>query len=229
MARWDEGDFDYMQEAAMERFLEASLRNISVDNAKSYLGTYGDAIQDRVASCLRQARVLHNAQHYAPALVLASTAVELTVRFMIVRPLIQGAFLSDEWAAILANRIANGRTAEDRELLPAVLRQWSVDINKVKLHNGQNVWSTIVGKIWPKRNLVVHQGTSASEVEAAVSVEAAELLLTDVVKPIAKRLGFTLETTGKWSEILGEKDDRESGRHATWGQSFKPESPFSDV
>jgi hypothetical protein len=46
--------------------------------------------------------------------------------------LVQGAFLSDEWAGILTDRILTGRTAEDRKLVPVLLRQWGLDVTKVR-------------------------------------------------------------------------------------------------
>jgi hypothetical protein len=226
MSSVDDDRWYYEQEAAMEAFIEDSLKNISIENAKNYLGTYGDAIQERVDSCIRQARDLEQAKHYGPASVLAFTAIELIIRFLLIRPLIQGAFLSDQWADILTNRIVDGRTAEDRKLLPAVLRQWSVDIYKVPLKNGSNVWDTIVNKIRRKRNKIVHEGAGAIEGEAVASIECAEVLLAEVVRPIAKSLGFTIEATGKWSEIRGKEGTRESGRYRTWSQSFEARSPF---
>ena len=133
MGSWDEDYEWYRQDAAMSEFIEDSIRNISRDNARAYLGIYGDAIDARVTRCMEQAESVRRLGYDAPAVVAAATALELMIRFMLLRPLVQGAFLSDEWAAVLAGRIATGRTAEDRELLPAILRQWSIDLSAIRL------------------------------------------------------------------------------------------------
>lgn len=216
----------YEQEAALEEFLQESLKSISADNAKHYLGVYGDAIEARVRRCLEDAHRLGSAGFFAPAVVSASTSIELMIRFMLVRPLVQGAFLSDEWAGVLSGRIANGRTAEDRELLPAVLRQWSIDITSIRLKDGSGLWPTITSSIWPIRNKIVHQGSTASTHDAALTTECAEALLYGVVRVVAANLGFTLDNTGKWSEIRGEKGAAETGDYSSWSQSFDAASPF---
>jgi hypothetical protein len=75
----------------------------------------------------------------------------------------------------------------------------------MRLRDGTGLWTTLTTRVWPKRNEVVHPGASASDEEAAISVECAETLLFNVVRVMAKQLGFTLESTGKWSEVRGEE------------------------
>src|SRR2546426_12054904 len=119
---YDFYDDDY--DVGYERLLE----ELSEETAKYALGTTGDAIDARVASCLREAEELLASSHPGPALSLAATAGELVIRFLIVRPLVQAAFFSEEWASIIASRIGTGRGSDDRELLPKVLKQWGIDI-----------------------------------------------------------------------------------------------------
>jgi len=228
MGGWD--DYDrYMQEDALEEFLQESLKSISVDSTKHYLGTYGDAIQERVLRCLAEAKRLQDGESYAAAVVNAATSIELIIRFMLLRPLVQGSFLSDEWAAVLANRVANGRSAEDKGLLPAVLRQWGIDVNSLTLADGSLVWPTILNAVWPLRNKIVHQATTARDTQAATAIECAEALLSQVVNMLARNLGFTLGTTGRWSEIRGKATSLDIGLPASWSQSFHPASPFDDA
>jgi hypothetical protein len=229
MAGWDDDYLDYERDAAITELIEESLKSISVDNAKHYLGTYGDAVEARVNSCLRQARELHRLTYFGAAVVLASTATELIVRFMLVRPLVQGAFLTDEWAAILAGRIVNGHTAEDRKLLPTVLRQWSVDLEKIRLTSSAPVWPAFVNTVWPMRNKIVHHATEAADHDAVLAIECADALLTKVVRNVAKNLGFTLDTTGKWAEIRGEAGTIGEEGYRQWSQSFDPKSPFNSA
>ena len=80
--------FRHQQEDAMEAFLEESIRNISEGAAREYLGTYGDAIEERAYACLRQAEDLYRSGYYGPALALSATATEVVIRFFLLRPLI---------------------------------------------------------------------------------------------------------------------------------------------
>ena len=114
MQRDDFDDYDYAYEADQaERAREAyeaqliddALRTISTDAAVSYLGRHGDAIDTRVSACIAEARLLLVEGHPGSALALATTGLELMLRFMLVRPLVPGVFLSDEWADILSTRI----------------------------------------------------------------------------------------------------------------------------
>lgn len=209
----------YEQEAAMEAFLEESLRNISEENVRWYLGTYGDAIEERVKECLRQAKELHDQKYYGPSIILSTTANEIIIRYMLLRPLVQGAFLSDEWAEILSKRVATGRSSEDREILPAILKQWEIDITSIKLSNAASLWESIL-RLWRKRNEFIHIGEPISYEDAQTAMECVETLLNEVVLPISINLGFTLKTTGKWCKI-----DRKT-EYGSYGTSFTPKTPF---
>jgi hypothetical protein len=218
---------DYEEEEQYQRMIEESLRSVSEGAATSYLGTYGDAVQQRVDQSLSVARELAGAGFHAAAVVAATSAIEITIRFLLIRPLLQGAFLSDEWAEVLTKRIASGRIAGERELLPAVLRQWSVDITKLRNAGGELLWETSLPAVWRKRNLVVHEAASATSDDSNRAVQSAELLLKEVVAPLAKRLGFTIETTGKWSEIREEAGSVADGTYRSRMQSFLDNaSPF---
>ena len=210
---------DYEEETAIEEFLEESLTAISEENARSYLGTYGDVIEQRVSACRCLAEKLCGDGYYGPAITVATTAMELIIRFMLLRPLVQGAFLSDEWSEILSSRATRARTSEDRELLPSVLRQWGVDPDSFTLTSGSGLWQS-VSEIWPKRDRIVHQGEEGTRDEAMMAIECAAILHETIVHGIASRLGFTLQVTGKWCEIRSDQDGH--SHHA----SFEPGDPF---
>ncbi|HEX7232722.1 MAG TPA: hypothetical protein VF452_20210, partial [Candidatus Binatia bacterium] len=127
---------------------EERLRETSLAPVRTYLGTYGDAIEDRVKQSVDAANTLVQSGFPSSALVRAATAIENTIRFLLVRPLVQGAFLSDEWAGVLAARIGTGRTAHDRELLPKLLKIWEIDIDAIRLSSGSSLWSTITDKVF---------------------------------------------------------------------------------
>lgn len=94
-----------------------------------------------------------------------------------------------------------GRTAEDRELLPAILRNWKIDITSVTLSDGSQAWERIVSHVWPRRNDYVHRADISSAQDAALAIECLTTLLGRVVDPLATKLGFTREQTGCWSVV----------------------------
>lgn len=214
----------YQQEAAMEEFLEEELHRISEEPVFSYLAAYGDAIEERIKRCLSQAQALSDSGYPGAALTRAASGIEVTIRFFLARPLVQGAFLSGEWAEILSQKLLRGRTAEDRGLLPAILRNWKMDITSIKLSNGAQAWEQIVKKVWPRRNDYVHKADDASNEDALLAIECLKILLSEVADPIAKKLGFTREQTGCWSIVNVENPP--DSPHLNPPRTFTRQDPF---
>ncbi len=213
-------DYDDYIDVSYDSVIEELIKGISKDNMQSYLGTYGDAVEERINACLSLAEELYKLNYYGSSITVSVTAIEIIIRFMLLRPLIQGAFLSDEWAGILTDRIATGRTAKDKELLPSVVKQLEIDITTVRLQNGQKLWDALSGTVWEKRNNFVHRGDPVVDGDALAGIECAKILMNEIVYPIAKKLGFTLDVTGKWSEISTKSANSSSESH------YSPKSPF---
>jgi len=119
---------DNLLKENMEDYIYANWQNISEPSVIKYLAENGDEVQRRIDLCVNNARELHSQGFFRESVINSVTAIELIIRFMLLRPIVQGVFLSDEWAEILAERVATGRTAEDRTLLPSVLKKWGIDI-----------------------------------------------------------------------------------------------------
>jgi hypothetical protein len=209
-------------EARREAAEEAARKQEVYSAARDTLGVTGDAIDVRVESCLVEAEQLLAAHHPGPALSLAATAGELIVRFLLVRPLVQGAFHSDDWASILADRIGTGRTSEDRILLPDILRQYGIEISTCRTESGILVWEFMRNTIWPQRDYFVHRGDRPTNETATRAIEVIRFFRNVVVDRIASQLGFTLTTTGKWCEIM--KNTGSGGQHV---QRFEPWDPIT--
>lgn len=203
---WD-WDVDYQrheQEEAMEEFLQEELRRIAEEPVFTYLAVHGDAIEERVKRCLAQAQALSGSGYHGAALTRAASGIEVTIRFFLARPLVQGAFLSENWADLLSQKVLRSRTAEDRELLPAILRNWEIDITKVTLPNGSQAWEQILVRVWPYRNDYVHKADDPSAKDALLAIECLKVLLGQVVDPLATKFGFTREQTGCWSVVAAK-------------------------
>ncbi|WP_316181353.1 MULTISPECIES: hypothetical protein [unclassified Bradyrhizobium] len=217
MGTWDDVSY-YEDEANQAEFIEETLKNISEDGVRNYLGAYGDAVDDRIQSCMKEARMLVSAAFYPSAIVMAVTAIELTVRFLLLRPLMQAAFLSEDWANLFTQRIASGQGSSDRQILPSILAFHGVNLQDIKLSDGRRLWNEITETVYPARNLIVHRGEPASQDDAILAIQCAEQLRKAVVEPYAKKLGFTLETTKCWQRT----------KTMFSGAVYNPRSPFTD-
>lgn len=192
----------YQEEEAMERFREEHLREITEAPVFAHLSKYGDAIEERIRHCIAEATELRKEGFWGAALIRSAAAIEITIRFFLAKPLVLGAFLSDDWAAILSNKVLNGQTAEDRDLLPTILRNWGIDVTRVLLADNSQMWEQVIKRVWPCRNDYVHAGGTIEEADAILAAECLDALLNHVVDPIAYRLGFTREQTGLWSVVV---------------------------
>lgn len=209
-------EYDFFDEITEAQFLEDKLKDISEEGVRSYLGTYGDAVDQRIANFLAQAEQLKDAGWCDASVVMSVTAIELTVRFLLVRPLIGAAFLSEDWADLLSQRIVTSRTVDDRKLLPEILRFHDIDIKRIQLKDQRELWPVVL-KIYEMRNRIVHAGESATVKHAETAIECAKELREQAVLPLAKKHGFTLEATGKWHRIK---------KGIIMRTGYSPRSPF---
>ena len=177
------------------------LQDLTEQGARYSLGCTADAIDARVQSCLREADELLSLNHPGPALALAATAGELIIRFLLVRPLVHAEFFSEEMASILADRIGTGRSSDDRRLLPDILQRWNIDLGSLTTASGIAVWDFMLSKLWPERDNFIHKGDRPTMESAKAAIECVRCFRETVVLKIAFKLGFTLQATGKWSEI----------------------------
>ncbi|MDH6259152.1 hypothetical protein M2427_003080 [Bradyrhizobium sp. BR13661] len=208
---------EYWEEIGRQEDIANAIKNLSKQPIRDFLGIYGDAIDKRLDDVIAQARYARQGGYPRFCVVGAVTAIELTTRYMLVEPLLQGAFLSENWARILINMIIQRRKqAIERELLPLVLGMYEIGIDELKLANGSLLWKTFVTVIVPKRNAIVHAGENATPDEADLALECANTLRMEVVAHVAKKMDFDLETNGFWynhgdaEEIL-----------------YEPKSPFA--
>jgi hypothetical protein len=206
---------EYWEAIGRQEDIAAALKALSEDPIRDYLGRYGAAIDARLDNTLTMARYASQTGFPRYAVVGAVTAIELIIRYFLVRPLLQGAFLSDSWAKILAKRITNGRLAQERDLLPSMLEMYDIKIDDLKLADGSALWNTLLTKIVPRRNAILHDGENATADEGKVALECADILSSQVVSQIATKMGFDFKQNGCWHEHISSE-----------GFKYDPASPF---
>jgi hypothetical protein len=106
------------------KVFEDTLRTLRDDSARDVLASLGDAVEERIRRCLSDAAKLREHGFFGPAVISTVTAIELVFRFLLLKPLVRGAFLSNEWEAVLTERIYSSRRGHDRDLLKKILRVW---------------------------------------------------------------------------------------------------------
>ena len=197
---------------------ESVLEGHSRESAKRMLGTIGDAMEARIERSLNQANQLLNLGYAGASIVQTATGGELFIRFMVLRPLVASAFLSEVWESILTEKIGTGRSIEDRRILPDVLAEWGIDVKTIQAKSNVNVWDFFRKHLWNDRDNFVHKGIEPEKEIASTALECVKFFKETIVEKIGTKLGFTLEATGKWCEI--KKTDH-SGR-VMFPEKFEP-------
>lgn len=218
---WEKAAADFDLDMAHE-YLEGEVRQAfegrSADSTRAYLGTYGDAVTARVEQAIVDARALLASGQPGSATTLAATAVELIVGYLVVRPIVQGAFLSDQWAGVLTEQILGGRTDEARRLLPIIAKAWDLDLDKAVLPDQRPVWGYFIGSVIPVRNAFVHRAEPVTLEVATLAIECAHVLLGALVVAVGRSVGMNWPAH-PWHESYGVE--------GFTIQTFEPRDPFA--
>ncbi|MEY9757157.1 hypothetical protein [Bradyrhizobium yuanmingense] len=206
---------EYFEEIGRQEDIAAELKRLSEEPIRAYLGTYGDAIDERVTEVISAARYANQGGFPRFAILGAVTAIEIIIGHMLVRPLLQGAFLSNSWAQILTAHVLGGRAPLARKLLPSVLEMYDLKIDDLKLEDGSPLWQTFLSKVIPLRNAIAHAGERATQEQALVAIECAMTLRKELVAKVAIKLRFDFKNVSKWSEHVSDE-----------GYTYDAASPF---
>jgi len=221
VSEYDEFDYANMQAEYEAELIDKAIAELSTDSIRWYLATNGDSIEKRVDTVLKEAENLFDNGHFGPSLIAAVTSIEIIFRFFVLRPIVHGAFLSDEWAQILLDRIVSGRSYIDRKLLPKVVKYWSIDIEKIKLSAGCGLWSELIKKVWPNRNDVVHKASEASQEMAKIAIECVHVIMKEIVIPLALSVGIDKSKTGVWHIVKNESSGEYSEKYYRMADPFR--------
>ncbi len=192
---------DYWQEQEAELF-EQLPKEWHEEAVKSYLGVYGDAIDQRIGELLDQGEYLLKSGHVGPSVSIAVIALEVMIHYFCVRPLVEGAFLSDLWAQTLSQFMLKKRPGEQRKLLVEILKLWKIDLENVKLANDKPLWKTVEFEILPSRNAFAHEGQPPKKENGPLALECSHVFRERIIGELARSLKFTIDKTGKWAHVL---------------------------
>jgi hypothetical protein len=219
---YDDWAYDqYMAEVGHEEELRRAIDDISIDNASWYLGTFGDALEKRVRTLMDEAKVLDQSGHPGPSLILSVSALELVIRYFVLKPLVSGAFINDLWADLLVDKLVTGNAWKDRELLPLIACEWSIDLDNIVLNNGEKAWDLFKSRLVPRRNNFVHKGDPVAPEISLVAVECTNALFEGLLGSIARKFQLSWPESGAWHRVAQGVG---AGQHYT---DYSPQDPFS--
>jgi hypothetical protein len=155
---------------------------------RRYLAMNGAAVWKRIDPVLADAR--GNEDRFpAGALVAATTAAELLIRFLLFRPMYASLVFNTKLAMRLAREGPSTAPVRDRKLLPDVCRAWGVDLDALVLPNGQELWRTLEALIG-LRHQYVHRAVPIVAEQAHGAIDCVDGLVDLVVKPLVRQAGL---------------------------------------
>lgn len=157
-AAWEQAREEFEKEVG-----ERVLGELQENALNYYFHMYGGDIHQRISCRIQASRTLVKHKLYGESLTCSVTAAELTIRWVLLRPLSQAVFLSDDVADVLMDRILPPRNSStDRDILPDVLSHWGMDVKALSTSDGKNLWTQLTKEFIPLRNDVIHKGHEVS-------------------------------------------------------------------
>jgi len=212
----DEARYEAEHEAAAEVYYEKIGKEYVRDNAAElakdfYEGNYDDAVNEFTSARLQSyyleqpelalpaLKALQYSQSLMPqfdqgALIFAVTATELTVKNVLLKPIISGLVHNEDLSAFIAD-LTTQHPGMDRFhiLLREILAQYGgFQLRTFKrAGSAKTLWEEI-GQVQKARNGLIHRGDTAEGEIARLSISVADTLLNKVFPEILKRLGLHL-------------------------------------
>ncbi len=187
-------DTEWPGPEASSRMIAKGKRDDARNRVRQYLSMNGAAVWARVERALADARSSRDT-YPAASIVAAMTASELTVRFLVLRPMVAGLVFNTRLAMRLVREGYSARTDRDRALLPDACRAWGIDLDSLTLPNGEPLWESLLPLV-EVRNRYVHRAEPVLAEQAAGAVDCAEGLVAQMVLPLASSLGLEWPPTG---------------------------------
>lgn len=216
-----ENDWDYKQEEYEAELVQKGLKDQRDEQIREYLGVYGDAVQERIDSCIAEARSLLEQGFPSASLVRAVTGTELANRYFVLRPVIGIAFLSEEWQRSRFSGIQTGSPHPIATCSPPCSR------------HGRSIWNRSSWRRLPTLENVrrypcrqAKQGCSTTKetLPATSRLRLPSRCWKAFLSPSLARSQTHLDSAGRRLES-GRSDSKESARKPQG--TVEPASPFT--
>lgn len=173
---------------------------------------YEDAVQDFTSERLQSyylahpdvAKPAHNslvtaqalmASHPNAALVFATTAIELSVKTVLLKPIVFGMVHTEPVAEFVADlAVRHNGVDRFRDILTEILKTFGgVDLNTFRRPDATKPLRQEIEEIKKARNAVIHQGALPDQAIPELSIRVAVTLLNEVFPQVLRALRLTLE------------------------------------
>ena len=203
-------EYDAWQDAAMDAFYERAMDDPSI-REDFYHELYDEIVKDftgarmrsryesdpdiaeSAANALGESRRLDSESNSA-ALIFAVIAAEVGLKSALLTPIIHGLVHADSAASLIAKLVVSQRDEGfTRILLSLLADHGGVDLYKYERSgSSKQLWEELKSSR-QKRNLIVHQGQTASRDEAELAVAVAAAILEDIFPKVIANVGLYLE------------------------------------
>jgi hypothetical protein len=190
--RWARDNAAELTKEAFEENYQQAIDEFTSERLQSYYLKKPELAVPALNS-LSYAKELLDPFHKA-ALLFAVTSTELTVKNVLLKPIISGLVHTEDLADFIAD-LTTTHTGMDRfhKLLTGILAQYGgVELKTFKRNSSnKTLWEEIT-VVQVARNAVVHRGEHSELTAAVLSISVAETLLNDIFPRILKNLGLHL-------------------------------------
>lgn len=175
-----------------EEHAEQARTEFRQDRLKSYYATHL-GIAETAYSVVSDARVLKSVSVSA-ALIRATTASELGIKDLLLKPIVYGLVHSESLAGAISDLVI-GHSAVDRyrDLLVGILKEYGgFDLNTYQRTGSSGFLWGELRQNQVTRNRVVHRGEVPTDTDVSVAIGVAQTILETLFPQVTGRLGFHL-------------------------------------
>jgi len=183
----------YQEEQYLEQVAEEGVDAFSRERLQAYYRENPN-VAEKSLNALRTAEILVDVSASA-SLVFAAVSLELTIKNVILRPLVHGLVHNEALAGFVAQYAVGRRGTKwfDRLLQPLLRELADVDLSTYR-REGQSVtlWEEVL-RVTKFRNDVLHDGEAATSDQATTALDASATLLRTVFPAVVQALELTID------------------------------------
>jgi hypothetical protein len=184
----------YLQEHAYELYEEhakQAIQEFQADRLKSYFLNHPDVAQPAFETLDYARRLLPD--HPRPALVFATTSMEIATKAAFLKPFIYGLIHLEALAEPVMSLAVQRDSGKFRAVLSAILKEFGgVDFPAYRRSGSEERFPVEIEKLSAKRNTVVHEGALVELAEAEKAIAIADALLSDIFPTVLKHVQLHL-------------------------------------
>ena len=151
-----------------------------------------------VLDILSEAKNLFKNQHFSASLVFSFTAVENTLRELILRPLAWGTFIDEQVASMMTNELLSDRLDRMSKFIFHFLDQSiGVDLRTARRPNESTPLWQEIKELKELRNRIVHSWVKCDDKSATRALEVANFLYENIFLAILKAAAFEIDSSNR--------------------------------